>query len=111
SEQAILNIPVDVTNHQVTDGTAGVSQTFITGASTGLSKLGHGVTMPAFTGSQFGGMYNNFSATPRRRLGDLVTPLNVRGKQGPDGRFIRSGASTIYREQGNRLIAVKFSVR
>jgi cobalt-zinc-cadmium resistance protein CzcA len=111
SEEAILNIPVDVTNHQVTDGTAGVSQTFVTGASSGLSKLGHGISMPAFTGSQFGGTYNNFSASPRRRLSDLVTPLDPSGKQSPDGRFIRSGASTIYREQGNRLIAVKFSVR
>jgi cobalt-zinc-cadmium resistance protein CzcA len=29
----------------------------------------------------------------------------------PNGQFIRPGASTIYREQGQRLIAVKFSVR
>ena len=28
-----------------------------------------------------------------------------------DGHYIRPGASTIFREQGNRLIAVKFSVR
>src|SRR6202042_1403093 len=47
----------------------------------------------------------------RRRLGDLVTPLNELGQYDPQGSFIRSGASTIYREQGNRLIAIKFSVR
>ena len=29
----------------------------------------------------------------------------------PKGTFERAGASTIYREQGNRLIAIKFSVR
>jgi cobalt-zinc-cadmium resistance protein CzcA len=29
----------------------------------------------------------------------------------PAGRFLQTGASTIYREQGNRLIAIKFSVR
>ena len=29
----------------------------------------------------------------------------------PTGRFERAGASTIYREQGNRMIAIKFSVR
>ncbi len=40
-----------------------------------------------------------------------MTPLDDSGKLDPKGRFIRSGASTIYREQGNRLIAVKFSVR
>ena len=27
------------------------------------------------------------------------------------GKFVRSGASTIAREQGKRLIAIKFSVR
>src|SRR5205814_2533479 len=37
-----------------------------------------------------------------RRLGDLVTPL--------EGKFLRPGASTVYREQGRRFIAVKFSV-
>src|SRR6185503_11095298 len=29
----------------------------------------------------------------------------------PKGSFVQAGASTIYREQGNRMIAVKFSVR
>jgi cobalt-zinc-cadmium resistance protein CzcA len=33
------------------------------------------------------------------------------GDPDPYGSFIRPGASTIYREQGYRLIAVKFSVR
>jgi cobalt-zinc-cadmium resistance protein CzcA len=36
------------------------------------------------------------------------------GKNGapdPNGNFERSGASTIYREQGKRVIAVKFTVR
>jgi cobalt-zinc-cadmium resistance protein CzcA len=111
SEQAILNIPVDVSNNQLTGGTPTVNQTMTTGASTGLSKLGMSVDMPAFTGSEYGGTFNNITSTPRRRLGDLVTPLNERGQLDPRGNFIRSGASTIYREQGNRLIAVKFSVR
>ena len=45
-------------------------------------------------------------------LGDLVTPLDDAGQAATQrASFIRSGASTIYREQGNRLIAVKFSVR
>jgi cobalt-zinc-cadmium resistance protein CzcA len=33
------------------------------------------------------------------------------GRPDPDGTYVRSGASTIYRDQGKRLIAVKFSVR
>jgi cobalt-zinc-cadmium resistance protein CzcA len=88
-----------------------VQQTTTTGATTGLSKLGVNVGMPSITGSEFGGTFNNLAASPRRRLGDLVTPLNEQGQHDPKGNFIRSGASTIYREQGNRLIAVKFSVR
>jgi cobalt-zinc-cadmium resistance protein CzcA len=111
SEQAILNIPVDVSNNQLVSGVPTTQQTTTTGAATGLSKLGMNVTMPALTGSEFGGTFNNIAATPRRRLGDLVTPLNDKGALDPKGKFIHSGASTIYREQGNRLIAVKFSVR
>src|SRR5262249_45475940 len=45
-----------------------------------------------------------------RRLGDLVTPLDARGRPDEKGSFVRPGASTIYREQGQRLIAIKFSV-
>ncbi len=40
-----------------------------------------------------------------------MTPVDELGRPNPGGHFIRPGASTIYREQGNRLIAVKFSVR
>src|SRR5262249_27156769 len=45
------------------------------------------------------------------RLGDLVSPVGKDGSLDPNGQFLRPGASTIYREQGQRLIAVKFSVR
>src|SRR5262249_21389422 len=47
----------------------------------------------------------------RLRLSQLVTPVNDAGVPDPNGKFLRSGASTIYREQGKRFIAVKFSVR
>jgi cobalt-zinc-cadmium resistance protein CzcA len=67
--------------------------------------------MPSQLGSALGGNINNLSNTPRRPLGDLVTPLNDSGEPDPHGHFLRAGASTISREQGNRLIAVKFSVR
>ncbi len=111
SEQAIMNIPVDVSNNQTTADTPNVPQTRLTGASSSLTAIGASEPMPAFVGTQFGGTFNNMASTPRRRLGDLVTPLNDRGTQDARGSFIRPGASTIYREQGNRLIAVKFSVR
>jgi cobalt-zinc-cadmium resistance protein CzcA len=44
-------------------------------------------------------------------LGDLVTPVGANRRPSPGGSFLRPGASTIYREQGQRLIAIKFEVR
>src|SRR5262249_60276070 len=38
-------------------------------------------------------------------------PGHAQGQPAPAGSCLRTGASTIYREQGKRLIAVKFSVR
>ncbi|HUY88594.1 MAG TPA: efflux RND transporter permease subunit [Pirellulales bacterium] len=110
--QAILNIPVDVRNNEITSELAvDVGQTAVSGASRGLPINGTSEKMPALTGTVFGGTFNNFDKAPRRRLRDLVTPLNSHGELDSKGRFVRSGASTIAREQGNRLIAIKFSVR
>ncbi len=111
-EQSILNIPVDITNNQVTPGSVpSLPQTPFTGTTGGISTLGTSATMPSATGNVYGGAnINNLGNAPRRRLGDLVTPLDSQGRPDPKGSFIRAGASTIYREQGNRLIAVKFSV-
>ncbi len=110
--QAILDIPVDVSNNEITsDKAPDQGETSVSGGSRGLSQLGTSERMPSLTGSMFGGTFNSFDKAPRRRLRDLVTPLNDRGEQDPNGRFVRSGASTIAREQGNRLIAIKFSVR
>jgi heavy metal efflux system protein len=112
SEQAILQIPVDVTDNVVTPGAIpSVAQTPLTGPSMGVSSTGTALAMPALTGSASAANYNNVSSSPRRRLGDLVTPLDADGRSDPGGSFLRPGASTIYREQGHRLIAVKFSVR
>lgn len=105
-ETSILSIPVDVTSHTVTPGlVANLPPTPQTGASTGLGSSGTSRTMPAPMGSMVQGAFNNLSGTPRRRLTDLVSPPNS------DGQFLKPGASTIYREQDQRLIAVKFSVR
>ena len=112
SVQAILDMPVDITNNQVTAGyVPSLPQTPQTGASSGVSGVGTSVAMPSKTGSQLGGTLNDISTAPRRRLGDLVTPLNEQGEPDPKADFVRTGASTIYREQQHRLIAVKFSVR
>ena len=114
SEEAILNIPVDISNNKTPDddsnGSGGSNSKSGPGGS-GLAAGGANMPKPALAGSKQGGAFNILDAAPRRRLRDLVTPLNERGQQDPSGRYVRSGASTIYREQGNRMIAVKFSVR
>jgi cobalt-zinc-cadmium resistance protein CzcA len=73
-----------------------------------LAITGSNVRQPVSTGNIY---LEQPTGVPRRRLRDLVTPLNEKGERDPKGTFTRSGASTIYREQGERLIAVKFSVR
>jgi heavy metal efflux system protein len=110
SEYDILQIPVDVINNTVTAGQgANLPQTPLSGPSTGVSPSGTSTAGPALTGNQ-GNAPILPTGTPRRRLGDLVGPV---GDTGPESQsqYIRPGASTIYREQGNRLIAVKFAVR
>ncbi len=68
------------------------------------------MSFPALTGSNVNApLLANLA--PQRRIGDLVTPLDDKGFLSKSGHYIRPGASTIYREQGQRLIAVKFGVR
>jgi cobalt-zinc-cadmium resistance protein CzcA len=111
AEQAILDIPVDISNNTVTQGTVpSVPQTPQSGGGTGVSSIGTMMPMPNLFGNVFNAAINNLSATPRRRLGDLISPTDGQGHPDPGGSFVRPGASTIYREQGKRLIAVKFSV-
>jgi cobalt-zinc-cadmium resistance protein CzcA len=110
SEQAILDIPVDLTNNTVVAGVVpGLSPTPVTGVSAGVSPTGSSVTMPSLTGSAFSAPANLW-APPRRPLRNFLTPLNLAGRPDPDGGFVCPGASTVYREQGQRLIPVKFSV-
>src|SRR5205085_9856161 len=68
---------------------------------------------PTAAGSATNTTYNlNVTSSPRRPLGELVSPLGKDGSPDPNSdEYVRPGASTISREQGNRLIAVKFSVR
>jgi cobalt-zinc-cadmium resistance protein CzcA len=101
SETSILDIPVDILNNTVVQ-----SQ----GPGIVPSATGFGVATPAVAGS-LANTANPISSTPRLRLRDLVTPVGEDGKPDPEGQFERHGASDIYRENGKRMIAVKFSVR
>lgn len=101
NETSILDIPVDIINNTVV-----LNQ----GPSLTPSPLGTGMVGPSKVGSQ-ADTSNPISNTPRLRLRDLVSPVGPDGTIDPRGEFLRAGASTIYREQGNRLIAIKFSVR
>ena len=91
TQDKILNIPVEVTNNNVTGtSVAGVGGTPLTGSSTGLTPLGTSVAMPSLTGGMFNGTLNNLAAMPRRPLRDLVTPLDANGRPDPNGGFVRT---------------------
>src|SRR5271169_594019 len=138
-------MPVDGVQKPVQQGKGpGPAPTPLSGSTSGVAATGYSGIMPALTRSIYGGNFNSQANVPRRRLRDLVAPLDTRkpldprattlmivaalGQAGnpshawlvpgmvdalttPNTSYVRAGASTIYREQGNRLIAVKFSVR
>ena len=108
NEETILDIPVEVVGNHLAVSTDATNQ----GSSSGtLDYTGGRRASLAVTGSRENMTYTNPGSVPRRRLRDLVTPIGPNGDPEPDGTFVRSGASTIYREKASRLIAVKFSVR
>ncbi|MGH7140005.1 MAG: efflux RND transporter permease subunit, partial [Pirellulales bacterium] len=110
-ESDILNIPVDVTDHRVTEGfSGGAGATPFSGESKRIASIGFSSALPSLTGSKSTSL--DISNSPRERLGDLVTPLDADNEdRDPHGQFVRPGASMITREMGNRIVAVKFSVR
>jgi cobalt-zinc-cadmium resistance protein CzcA len=109
NEDRILDIPVDVTGHTVTPGSLpSLAPTPMSGASTGVSPTGTSAAFPSLTGSLFNAPP---SGSPRRRLRDLLTPSGEDGHAEGQGSFTRPGVSMVYREQGQRLVSVKFSVR
>ena len=101
SESAILDIPVDIVNNQVL---------MVQGPGFTPSSTGTGLASPSVAGS-LTDTRNNISLTPRIPLGYLVSPVGEDGTPDPDGQFERPGASDVYRENGKRMIAIKFSVR
>ena len=108
---AILDIPVDVPGNTVANSqTPGQSPTPVSGSTSGPSPTGSAAALPSLTGSAMNATLNDLSRTPRRRLGDMVTPQGPDGKPNPGGSFFQQGASDIYRDQGERLIAIKFDI-
>jgi Cu/Ag efflux pump CusA len=80
---SILDLPVDATNNRVMPGE------------------GPGVApAPPLA-----------APSPRLRLRDLVSPRGADGHPDPQGAFVRPGIAAIWREQGRRLIAVRFRIR
>jgi cobalt-zinc-cadmium resistance protein CzcA len=107
---SILNIPVDISNNQVPPSAlASLMQTYITGQGTAPATGGTAQVMPAQSGSTNTG--NFLPQLVRVPLKELVSPVGPDGEPDPSGNYVRPGVSIIYREQGNRMIAVKFSVR
>lgn len=112
TESAILNLPVDVRGNVVTaTGAPTLAGTMLTGPGSGPAASGTTITPPALLGSQTADALNDLSRTPRRRLKDLVTPLGPDGASDATGSFVQPGASTVWRQQGKRFIAIKFDVR
>jgi cobalt-zinc-cadmium resistance protein CzcA len=101
NESAILDIPVDVVNNQVVLSPGPGLVPWATGT-------GQAAPNPAGTQARTD---NPITSTPRLRLRDLVSPVDEDGSPDEKGQFERAGASDIYREDGKRMIAIKFSVR
>jgi cobalt-zinc-cadmium resistance protein CzcA len=101
SETSILDIPVDIINNTVV---------LSSGPGVVPSAFGTGMTPPSSKGT-LADTSNPISTTPRLRLRDLVSPVGEDGAPDRNGQFERAGASDIYRENGKRMIAIKFSVR
>src|SRR5262249_41081315 len=91
SEAAILNAPVDISNNKVAGDDAEAKKS----SDSGIAATGAKMPKLALVGGQGVGAFNVLDLSPHRRLRDLVTPLDDQGRQSPDGRFIRAGASTI----------------
>jgi cobalt-zinc-cadmium resistance protein CzcA len=102
NETSILDIPVDITNNQVV---------LAQGSSFGVNAQGFALPPPPIPGTKADTSVPMSQQAPRLRIRDLVSPVGDDGSPDPNGQFERAGASTIYRENGKRLIAIKFSVR
>ena len=103
SEADILDIPVDIINNNVVQSHGPGRHPHA------RSGTGNATPVERRAPGQHGQHHQQHAAAAAARPG-------FAGRRGrcarlPDGQFERHGASTIYREQGKRLIAIKFSVR
>jgi heavy metal efflux system protein len=115
-QENILDIPVVVTENVVTgpaDAAMVTSPYSVSGGRSPISSTGSTSSLPSLTGSSRTGVPLESLTAPVERLRDLVTPqgLDPDGPLSPEGQFVRLGASMISREEGQRLVAIKFSVR
>lgn len=104
-EDAIRAVPVPVGGNTVTSG-----GTTFGGPGISTAVSGSSIPLPSPSGSLFNAAAL-WTQTPTRPLDFLISPLDGNGRPDPKGSFLRPGASTIYREQGQRLIAIKFEAR
>jgi cobalt-zinc-cadmium resistance protein CzcA len=102
NEASILDIPVDIINNQVV---------LPQGPNIVPQAIGSGHAPPNTAGTLARTDTPIAQQAPRLRLRDLVSPVGEDGSPDPSGNFVRAGASDIYRENGKRMIAIKFSVR
>jgi cobalt-zinc-cadmium resistance protein CzcA len=102
SEKAILEIPVNISNNNVVlpQGPGDIPQ-----------ARGAGSADPSKVGTKYDTSNPMSQQAPWVPLRELVSPVADDGAPDPLGQFERYGASTIYRENGKREIAIKFSVR
>jgi cobalt-zinc-cadmium resistance protein CzcA len=102
NETSILDIPVDIVNNQV-----------VLSPGPGLvpQAKGYGIAEPSSASTLIRTDNPIAQQAPRLRLRDLVSPVSDDGSPEPYGQYEKAGASDIYRENGKRMIAVKFSVR
>jgi cobalt-zinc-cadmium resistance protein CzcA len=100
SVTSILDIPVDIINNTVV---------LPQGPGVVPTARGFGMADPSKSGTLADTSNPMSQQAPRLHLRNLVSPASE--EEELDGTYARQGASTIYRENGKREIAIKFSVR
>ena len=102
SETSILDIPVDIVNNQV-----------VLTAGPGRRPVGDRLRRGGAVRRRARWPTPPTRSATRRGCGCATwsSPVGEDGAPDPSGQFERAGASDIYREQGKRMIAIKFSVR
>jgi hypothetical protein len=74
--------------------------------------MGHPLELPIITGAgPFAKGPFGPESRPRLRLRDLVTLVDQDGQPAPDGSLVRPAPVSIYRENGERLVSLKFRAR